>query len=94
VEKVKVKLSKAIQAHGAEVTEIELRPPVGKDIRESGFPYSMDAQESLHFDSKSVAKYIEKLAGIPPSSVDAMSPADFQACLGVIMGFFGGAQGT
>lgn len=94
MEKVKIKLAKPIQAHGEEKFELEFRAPVGKDIRDNGFPFNMDAQEGLHFDAKAVAKYIERLAGIPPSSVDAMSPVDFQACLGVIMGFFGGAQAT
>lgn len=94
MEKVKIKLSKSVEAHGETVFELNLRPPIGKDIRKNGFPYTMDDQGNLSFNTKAIAKYIEELAEIPPSSVDALTPSDFQKCFSEIMGFFGGAPQT
>lgn len=94
MEKVKIELESPIKAHDSEVKSIEFRRPIGKDIRNHGFPYAMDDRGNLAFDSRAIAKYIEVLAGIPPSSVDQMAPVDFQKCMGEIIGFFGNAQKT
>ncbi len=94
MEKVKVELVKEIQAHGETVKELLLREPNGGDIRKVGFPYTMEASGAMSFNASTGAKYIEVLAGIPPSSVDQLCPADFQSCMTEIMGFFGSTPRT
>jgi len=86
------KLTKPITAHGAEIAELELREPTGKDVQDIGFPYLViiaDDLEAVQIQVKSVGKYVARLAGIPPSSVDQLSPADLSGLAGVVMGFFG-----
>ena len=89
---MKYKLNKAITAHDAEINELNLREPTGKDVQELGFPYLLimqDDQEAVQIQAKVIGKYIVRLAGIPPSAVDTISPSDFNGLVGVMMGFFG-----
>jgi hypothetical protein len=87
------KLSKPITAHGAEVTELELREPTGQEIIDIGFPYLIvigdDDDQAMRIQVKTVGKYISKLAAIPPSSVGMLSPNDISQLAGVVLGFFG-----
>ncbi|WP_127958099.1 phage tail assembly protein [Serratia microhaemolytica] len=85
---MKLTLSKAIMAHGEEITEIELREPTGKDVRDLGYPYQLNADESVRLISGVVCKYLSTLGGIPPSAVDAMSPSDLNTGGWLIAGFF------
>ena len=84
MEKVKVKLSDPIQAHGETVGEIEIKKPLAREVIKHGFPTTPAL----------AAKFISDLAGIPPSSVESMSIKDFSACVEVIGSFFGDAQPT
>lgn len=89
---MKYPLNKAITAHDAEITELNLREPTGKDVQELGFPYLLimqDDQEAVQIQAKVIGKYIVRLASIPPSAVDTISAADFNGLVGVMMGFFG-----
>ncbi|MDP3088869.1 MAG: phage tail assembly protein [Methylotenera sp.] len=89
---MKITLTKSITAHGEPITEIELREPTGREVQDIGFPYLVlmnDDTEAIQIQAKAVGKYVSKLAGIPPSSVDQMSAADLSACTGVVMSFFG-----
>jgi hypothetical protein len=83
-----LQLSKPITAHGETLHVLELREPTGKDVRELGYPYQMNQDESVKLLAHVVAKYISQLGGIPPSSVDDMSPSDLNAAGWVVAGFF------
>lgn len=83
-----LQLSKPITAHGETIHVLELRDPTGKDVRELGYPYQMNHDESVKLLAHVVAKYISQLGGIPPSSVDDMSPSDLNAAGWMVAGFF------
>lgn len=85
----KIKLNKPIDAHGEEVTEIELRDITGGDVIDLGQPMNVNADQSFNFRMDVVARYISRLAGIPMSSVREMSPGDITNCAAEIAGFFG-----
>lgn len=85
-----VTLATPIEAHGETLSELTLRTPNGKDIRVTGMPFRMSSSdESIITDAAVVHRYIANLAGIPPSAVDRLSPVDFFAAMGVVLGFFG-----
>lgn len=90
---MKITLSKPIAVHGEEVTELELREPTGEDVIALGYPYLItlgDGEEQgIEMRPKVIARYVARLAGIPPSSLNTVSPADFSGMTGAVMGFFG-----
>lgn len=91
---MKIALSHPIQAHGEEVTELELREPTGEDVIALGYPYLIiiggdDDSQAMEIRPKVIARYVAKLAGIPPSAINKVTPADFSRLTGAVMGFFG-----
>lgn len=89
---MKVKLTKAIKAHGEDVAELDLREPTGRDVQDIGFPYLImmnGDDQALQIQVKTVGKYVSKLAGIPPTSVDQLSAGDLSTLTGAVMSFFG-----
>ncbi len=93
---IEIKLSKPVSAHGAEITSITLREPMGGDVIDCGFPMTMIASEGndteMRIDARIIGKYISKLGDVPLSTVKNLSMADIQAAQGIIMGFFGDTQ--
>lgn len=87
-----IKLTKSIRAHAEDVHVLELREPTGKDVRELGFPHTLTGDAGVKLDAGVVAKYISRLANIPLSSVDDMSPADLNTISWDIAGFFLGTS--
>lgn len=87
-----IKLSKSVRAHGDELYVLELREPTGKDVRELGFPYTASGDAGVKMDAGVMAKYISRLAGVPPSSVDEMQPSDLNTISWEIVGFFLGSS--
>ncbi|HAT1584057.1 TPA: phage tail assembly protein [Citrobacter farmeri] len=87
-----IKLSKPIRAHGEDVHVLELREPTGKDVRELGFPYTTTGDAGVKLDAGTVAKYVSRLADIPLSSVDSMTPSDLNAISWEVAGFFLGTS--
>lgn len=87
-----MKLSKPVEAHGAKITELTFREPTGGDIRKCGMPYKMEftpqGSQLMITDTEAVSRYISELGGIPPSSVNAMNPADYQGAAAIISNFF------
>lgn len=83
-----IPLTKPISAHGEEITELTLREPTGKDIRVNGYPFTASGDGQIILIGASVCKYISTLAGIPASSVDALSATDFNALGWAVAGFF------
>lgn len=93
-----VTLNKPISAHGEQIAELTLREPVTKEVIEIGQPMLIiigDEGKStgIEIRQRVVARWISKLAGIPMSSVEALSIGDFSRCTAVVMGFFGNGDG-
>jgi hypothetical protein len=87
-------LSTSIQAHGDTLAALVFREPTGKDIRVHGNPFQLVAdrvtgEATPVFDADRCARLISALAGIPMSSVDQLSAADFLGAQLVLLGFFG-----
>lgn len=90
---MKVALSKPITAHGEETSELTFREPTTEDVMQIGMPQllipSADGESvGVEVRTKVVGQYISRLAAVPLSSVKSMSIKDFNACTGVVMGFF------
>lgn len=89
----KFPLSKPIMIGDEEITELELRELAGDDIISIGFPYLIvmgdDDSQSLELRPKIIAKYVSKLALVPPSVIGKMTPVDISKITGVVMSFFG-----
>lgn len=87
-------LSKPIDAHGVQMTEIKLRKPTVEDINRCGMPFVFDKDQNTIINTKAASEYISRLGNIPPSSVAQLEIADWMGLWGEVMGFFGGAQTT
>lgn len=77
---LKFLLTKPIQAHGEDVTELTFRPPTSLDLIEVGSPIRIDmASESptIHHDERRFAAMMARLAAVPPSSIAKMDHKDF-----------------
>lgn len=93
-ETVTVTLRRPVQAHGEALAAIALREPTGEDIMACGYPLTIvgDGSETRAEPQAAViGRLIARLGGIPPSSVKALSAADWQDCMGAVLGFFGGS---
>lgn len=90
---MKVTLSRAITAHGEELTELDLREPTGEEVMAIGYPYLVvigeDDTQGIELRPKIVGRYVSKLAGIPPSSLNTLSAGDISKLTAAVMGFFG-----
>lgn len=81
-------LNQPVNAHGETISVLEFQEPTGKDVRELGYPYQMNQDESIKLQAHIIAKYIVKLAGVPLSTVDQMSPGDLNTAGWLVAGFF------
>lgn len=87
-----VTLSKPIRAHGKDMDVLTLREPTVKDVMEIGQPFLIivgDGDTGVRIQQKVVGLYIVRLAGIPLSSVEKLTLADFGVAQAVVLGFFG-----
>ena len=87
-----IQLAQPIRAHGEDVSELTLREPTVKDSMDLGQPFLVilgDGDTGIRIQQKVIGQYIVRLAGIPMSSVEAMSLNDFSAAQAVVLGFFG-----
>jgi len=83
-----LELNNPVTAHGETVSVLEFTEPTGKDVRELGYPYQMNQDESIKLQAHIIAKYIVKLANVPLSTVDQMSPGDLNSAGWLVAGFF------
>lgn len=83
-----LELKHPVTAHGETVSVLEFNEPTGKDVRELGYPYQMNQDESIKLQAHIIAKYIVKLASVPLSTVDQMSPGDLNSAGWLVAGFF------
>ena len=86
---VRIELTEPIETGDETVSELTLRRPDGKVIRELGFPYSFGSDgDDFTINTKVCAKYICRLAAVPSSLVDKIAPSDFQDLCVAIVDFF------
>ncbi|HEY1709582.1 MAG TPA: phage tail assembly protein [Rhizomicrobium sp.] len=87
-----VPLLNPIDAHGETITALQIRPPVGMQIRLCGCIYKIiqreDEDSVFDINRAAVGRYIVALADIPSSSVDLLSLADFDTAQDAILAFF------
>lgn len=87
--KEKVELSAPIQAHGEEVSVLELRRPTVQEVRAiKALPYKIDKDEAVTLDMEVAAKYIAVCAHIPPTSVNQLDLSDLNDAAWKVAGFF------
>ena len=88
-----VQLTKPIQAHGAEVNQLEIREPNGGDIAACGFPFRFTVLEDGGMqvlpEAPAITAMISRLGNIPRGSVTQLNWADWMACMGAVLNFFG-----
>lgn len=84
-----IELAVPIQAHGVEVTTLELRRPTVVEVRQiKALPYKMDKDEAVTLDMDVAAKYIAVCGHIPPTSVNQLDLADLNNAAWTVAGFF------
>lgn len=83
-----ITLTKPVKRGDEEISVLELREPTAGDVMECGYPLTIGDGEATP-NAAVVGKLIARLAGVPPSVVKQLAVHDFQACLGVVLGFFG-----
>lgn len=82
-------LATPITAHGAEVSELELRRPTVQECRAiKALPYIVGESGHPIMEVEAVAKYIAICAAIPASSVNQLDLADLNTIGWLIVGFF------
>ena len=83
-----LELNHPVTAHGETISVLEFNEPPGKDVRELGYPYQMNQDESIKLQAHIIAKYIVRLANVPLSTVDQMKPVDLNSAGWLVAGFF------
>jgi hypothetical protein len=88
-----IDLSRPIQAHGEERTQIDLREPNGGDVAACGFPFKFYATEDgtnvVITDTNVISAFISRLGNITKGAVAQMNVNDWRACMVAVLGFFG-----
>lgn len=79
-DKIVVKLSKEVMAHGEKVKELSFRRPTGHDIQRRGLPLRIFDDGSLEVSGPSMSKHMSELAAVPPSTIEELTGSDWTAC--------------
>lgn len=90
-EPLKFPLTKPIDAHGEEVSELTFRAPTALDLIEVGCPVRIDMggdAPTIHHDERRFATMMSRLAAVPPSSIARMDHRDFIEAEHVLTPFF------
>ena len=82
-----VKLQKAVVANGEPVTELTFREPTGHDIERYGNPINFNGERFV-YDEKKMTMMLAMLASVPPSTIRAMHPGDWNTAAWKVAGFF------
>lgn len=89
------KLTKPIKAHGQEVSEVTLRRPTSKEIKQIGrMPYLLDDGGKPTPNMAVMSDYLVVCLGIPESSLDQMELLDLNQLTWAVIGFFLNAGST
>jgi hypothetical protein len=88
-----ITLTKPIQAHGKETSELSFREPNGGDIAACGFPFKFtvneDGTQTIMPEAAAITQLISRLGNIPLSSARTLSFTDWMSCMGEVFSFFG-----
>lgn len=90
-EKLSFALSRPVQAHGEDVSELSFREPTGSDIIAVGNPVVIDMASDppkISHDERKLAAMLARLAEVPPSTIGKMAPQDFVGAGWLITPFF------
>lgn len=88
-------LTKPIKAHGQEVSEVTLRRPTPKEVRQIGrVPYWLLESGQATPNMAVMADYLVVCLGIPESSVDQLDLVDLNTLSWLVAGFFLNADST
>lgn len=85
---ITVDLSTPVQAHGEDVTTLELKDPTFELIQKLGTPVSLDGNGNFTINSQVAFKYIPELAGVPPSSLKTLGAFDLNNLCWAVWRFF------
>ena len=70
-------LSQPIQHGSEQLFELTLRDPTAKDVNDLGLPFKLDASLISEPVPAVCAKYISRLASIPPNVVEKIALSDY-----------------
>jgi hypothetical protein len=87
----KLMLRKKIIANGEDVMEIVFREPTAADIERVGNPVLVGMYENtpkIHFDAAIMTQMMSRLAAVPPSTIRAMHPKDWNNGAWLLANFF------
>ena len=84
-----IKLTEPVKFGDTELTELHLKSPKGKLIKQIGLPFSFNQDGSFEMLTDRCAKYISECASIPMSTVDELGAEDYLQICAEITGFFG-----
>ncbi|MBO0717631.1 MAG: phage tail assembly protein [Rhizobiales bacterium] len=87
----RLQLRKNVIANGETVDHIVFREPTGGDIERIGNPLTVGMYESnpkIHFESQTMTLMMAHLAGVPPSTIRALHPKDWENGAWKIANFF------
>lgn len=88
-------LVKAIKAHGKDVSEVTLRRPTSKEVKQIGrMPYLLDDGGKPTPNMAVISDYLVVCLGIPESSVDQLELLDLNKLTWAVIGFFLNAEST
>ena len=91
-ETLNFELEKPVLAHGETITSLELKPPSGANLINSGWPFitertrSGDTREIIHWNAARLL--LSDMAQVPPSTIDALTPSDKYLALEGLKSFF------
>jgi hypothetical protein len=84
-------LRKQVIANGEPTLELKFREPTAGDIERIGNPVTVGMYENtpkIHFDSAVMTQMMSRLAGVPPSTIRAMHPKDWNNGAWLLANFF------
>lgn len=89
MEKTEFKLAAPIQAHGEEISVLQIRRPTVAEIRTiKVLPYNLGETMLPVLDMEAACKYLAICAGIPPGSVNQLELSDLNTLAWQVVGFF------
>lgn len=87
-----VKLDSPIQHGDEELTELCFRAMTTEDINRCGYPLKLYEDGGSLPQPQVISALISRLAKVPPSVVNKISPKDYNKCLAAVLGFLGDAE--
>ncbi|HGW6102662.1 TPA: phage tail assembly protein [Citrobacter werkmanii] len=85
---ITVTLSKPIQAHGDEISVLELEVPSFEQMQKLGTPVKLDAAGDYTVNTAVALRYVPELAKVPPSSLKELGPYDLDSLCWAVWRFF------